>query len=211
MRNNASTHSRPFSPSRSGQRAFTIPEYVMTVALVAIVSTAMLACMLFGGKIFALAQTKLDYGDDIRMFESAFLHAVRTAADLDVGQGNASSFIPVNNNGLRQGNAIQIYSNDNTNDFLRIYLDADDQCLKLLDSDNLAPVTLTDAVTNQIPFTLEDAWGNVTTNDQYSCTVGLLLQFNPPLVRGQSNSMAMKDFYQFRTKVTRRTSLGYEK
>lgn len=193
------------------QKGFTLPEYVITLTIACIVSAGIMACFLTGGKIVALAATKLDYNDDIRNFIPAFAHAVRTSTDIDIGAGDNTKFLPMTNNAPRQGNALQVYFTESTNDYVRIYLDTNDQCLKILSSDDASVDILTDAVTNQCPFTAEDAFGNVLTNDQYATVVGVLLQFNPPSDKRQfTNSSMPKDFYQLKTKIARRTPLGYQ-
>jgi hypothetical protein len=193
---------------KAGQMGFTVPEFVITMALVSIVSGGMLACLLFGGKMVALTSNKLEYSSDIRDFESTFIHAIRTAADIDVGQGTTTTFTPLTNNAALRGNAIQIYPEDNTNMFIRLFVDSSDRCLKLTDSFSGEVSTLTDAITNANVFWFEDFSGNVLTNDQHAYVVSVLLQFNIP---NAPNSSSLSDYRQFSTKVTRRTPLGYQK
>jgi hypothetical protein len=193
---------------RANRLGFTIPEYVITVGIVGIVTAGMLACYLFGGIICTYSSTKLDYNDDIRGFMADFVHYVRTSADFDIGTGSATSFFPVPDDAPRRGNAIQIYPTPDTNIYVRFFLDTNDQCLRVISTEDTNAVVLTDSVTNTAPFTAEDFSGNVATNDQYMAVAGLLLQFNPPLIKG--NKSGLKDYYQFSTRATRRTPLGYQ-
>jgi prepilin-type N-terminal cleavage/methylation domain-containing protein len=187
------------------QRGFTLPEFVISAALVSLVSGVMLGCLLFGGKMLSLSNDKLTFTSDIRNFENAFIHAVRTASDVNVGQGSASSFTPAVDS-AQQGNAIQIYNGDNTNTYIRLFVDSADLCLKMVDSDNTGVVTMTDAITNAYPFWLEDISGTILTNDQYACVIGVLLQFS--LGNTQSAAFSIQDYRQFSTRVTRRTAFG---
>jgi prepilin-type N-terminal cleavage/methylation domain-containing protein len=200
---------RRLSPGRFRRGGFTLPEYLVTVAIVAFVSSGIIACCLFGGIICTFASTKLDYNDDIRGFIGDFVHYVRISTDLDVGSGNAKNFIPVADGVPRQGNALQVYTSTDTNVFIRFFLDTNDLCLKVLATDDPTNVTvLTDSITNKVPFTVEDIYGNIATNDTCSLVVGLLLQMNPPLIK--NNPGGLKDYYQFTTRATRRIPLGYQ-
>ena len=60
-------------------------------------------------------------------------------------------------------------------------------------------------VTNSVVFTSEDYQGTILTNNQNNRVIGLTLQFYQiqyPVMKIGSNQMF--DFYQVRTKVTRR-------
>jgi hypothetical protein len=187
-----------------------VPEYVITIALVMIVSAGMLAAYLLGGRIFLMAQFKLDTTDDVRDLVSGFAHDVRTAVDFDIGQGSDTSFAPVTLEKPRKGNALQLYPTSSTNIIVRYFLDASNQVLKCLDTDNKVYVMAT-GITNPAPFTAEDLWGNVTTNDRPMEIIGMTLQFNPSVIRNSKDgSTDQKDYYQVRTRVNKRNSIGYQ-
>ena len=69
-------------------------------------------------------------------------------------------------------------------------------------------VILAQNVTNQSVFTAEDFMGNTVTNNVNNRVIGLTLQFSqiqyPVMSVGPGNYY---DFYQLRTKITRRTLL----
>jgi hypothetical protein len=197
--------------SQAARRGFTLPEYVISVALALIVSGGMLAGYLFSGRMYALADAKLDTCDDIRGIGALFTHDVRTAADFDIGDGDATSFQRVAANRPRRGNALQIYPTDNTNIFVRYFLEPSTQLFKAVETGSTNIVTLADSVTNTIVFTAEDPWGNVTTNERPMEIIGLLLQFNQNVFKGgRTGRTNYSDSFQLNIRANKRTSFGYQ-
>jgi hypothetical protein len=189
---------------------FTLPEYVITLALLLVVGGVMLAAYLYGARMSLLARTRLEVSDDVRNVLLQFAHDVRSAADFDIGQGDAVTFAPVETNSPRQGLALQLYRTTTTNAFIRYFLDTSDQCLKTVTSNNTNPVVLANGIVNAMPFTAEDPWGNVTSNEQPREVIGLLLQFNRAVVPGANETEAgMNHRFQVSTRVNKRISLGY--
>ncbi len=196
---------------RAARLGFTVPEYVVTVALVMLVSGGMLAGYLFGARLCVLAQARLDVNDDIRAVMQNLISDVRTSTDFDIGQGTASSFTPSGSNSLRQGNSIQIYPTAGTNNYIRYFLDTNAQSLKAVASGVTNVINLADAITNKMPFTSEDTFGNVVSNEQPWEIVGVKLQFSPTVIKNSTDSSQnVKQYFQINTRVTRRSVLGYQ-
>lgn len=197
--------------SSAARRGFTIPEYMVTVALVVIVGAGMLGACLFAGRLYALTQTKLDTNEDVRSMLADFAHEIRAAQDFDIGQGNETNFFPVAADTARKGNAIQIYLSTDTNDYVRYFLDTNSQKLKFVAADVKGVFLVAHAVTNLVPFSCEDIWGNITTNEQPSEIVALKLQLNPTVIKTTTNSSAhVKDYFELNTRVNKRTLLGFQ-
>lgn len=191
---------------------FTIPEYVVTIALVTVVLGGMMTCYVFGGHIYAFASTKLDCSEDMRYVMADFVHDVRTAADIDVGEGNATTFKPAAENTPREGNALQVYPSSSTNVYFRYYLDPSSRTLHVLDSTTKKIFELAAAITNSKPFTIENAWGQVITNEQATEVVGIKLMFDIAAIQSGTNRVrrSLSDYAQLSTRVTKRNAIGYQ-
>ena len=206
---------------RLGEWAFTVPEYLITIVIVAIVSGAMLEGYLFAARMHVMASAKLNASDQARVVLGQFAHDVRTATSFKIGTGSLSGFKATDVNELIKGNAIQIYPTSATNMFVRYFLESDTTnvnsylTLKRCTYDASAAVELAFCLTNAVAFTAEDPWGNILTNDQPSKVVGVLLQFNQALFgptgpTTANASQTLSDFYQLRAKINKRTSIGYQ-
>jgi hypothetical protein len=178
---------------------------------VLIVSLGMIAAYLFGGRLYILAQTRLDSCQDGRDILNDFVHDVRTACDFDIGSGTDTGFTPVAAGQLRQGNALQIYPAAGTNSYIRYFLDTNAHAFKVIASGVSNVIVLAAEVTNTLAFTCEEFNGTITTNEQTAELVGLLLQVSPTAIR-QSTTAAgnLKQFYQLSTRVNKRTVLGFQ-
>ena len=106
---------------------------------------------------------------------------------------------------LQRGSAIQVYPTTDTNTFVRYFRDAD-QKLKRIPSGTASPTVIVSAISNEVVFTSEDFKGTILTNNENNRVIGLALQFYqleyPSVSIGPGN---LYDFYQLRTKITRRT------
>ena len=92
-----------------------------------------------------------------------------------------------------------------TNTFVRYFRDTD-QKLKRIASGVASATVIASAISNQVVFTAEDFSGSVLTNNENNRVIGLALQFfqleYPTVSIGPGS---LYDFYQLRTKITRRT------
>jgi len=199
------------------RHGFTIPEFVVTMALTTIVALGMVGGYMFSGRMYALAVTKLETSEDMRGLVAEFAHDVRIAADFDVGTGTATTFREVADGQRREGNAVQIYPTANTNSYWRYFLDTSTKKLRLVESGSTNVYTLATSVTNTLPFTIEDAWGNVATSSLPSEVVGMVLEFSATAVRTGTNanasastSTSLKEAARLSTRIHRRNAFGYQ-
>jgi hypothetical protein len=66
---------------------------------------------------------------------------------------------------------------------------------------------LCDYMTNQLIFDAEDMYGNILTNNQNNRVIGITMQFSKweyPIARFGSTNYDQFDYYQLRTRATRR-------
>jgi len=191
------------------RRAFTLVETMVTMAIFMLVISGILTSYMYGLRMFELTKPKLNASDDARATINKLVNEIRSANIIRIGNGNVSSFTPVGVNSTQAGSAIQIYPTSDTNSFVRYFWDSSMKQLKRTDTGAPGVVSvLAQNVTNQSVFTAEDFMGNTVTNNVNNRVIGLTLQFSqiqyPVMSVGPGNYY---DFYQLRTKITRRTLL----
>ncbi|MHC1767772.1 MAG: PilW family protein [Verrucomicrobiia bacterium] len=188
------------------QRGFSLPEVMVTATLSMLIVGGLMTSYLFGLHLFAFTKPKLRASDDARVFIGDIVNELRSAHLIRVGQGGRTTFNEVPFGARQEGNAVQIYPTTNLTEFVRYYHDPDDQALKRLESSIGVPRIIASSVTNHLVFSSEDASGQVLTNNQNNRVIGLALQFHQiqyPIMKIGPDEFY--DYYQVRTKVTRRT------
>jgi hypothetical protein len=192
--------------SKKWARAFTLTEMLVTVSILMMVMAAMITAHIFGLRFFEITKAKLVASDDARRSVSRLITEIRGAKMIMVGTGTVSSFTEVADGALQQGSAIQLYGTTNTNTFVRYFWNVSDGKLKRTTNGSTVMNLMASSITNSIIFTAEDFKGNILTNNENNRVVGLTLKFRqlefPVINIGPSNYY---NFYQLRTKITRRT------
>ncbi len=192
--------------SRRWERAFTLTELMVGVSVLIVVLLGVLSGHFFGMKMFQITKAKLGASDEARKAVAKLTDEVRGAKWLQVGTGNAISFSPIPDGEPQRGSAVEIYSTEGTNQFVRYFLDTEEKRLKRITSENSSPQIIATAITNQIVFASENRSGTVLTNSENNRVLSLTLQFYQiqyPIVKVGPGEYY--DFYQLRTRITRRT------
>ena len=186
-------------------RAFTLPELMIATSIFSLVSAGVLVGHLFGMRLLEVTMPKLGTDQESRRALGILMADIRCAKILRIGNGDIASFNSVEINTTQEGNAIQMYPSTDTNIFVRYFWDAGDKKLKRSLNGALA-AAVAHSISNGLVFTAEDCAGNVLTNFQNNCLVGVNLQFyelgnlKVPIGPGQ-----YYESYQLRTRVMRRT------
>lgn len=187
-------------------RAYTLTEVMITMALVIVVFAAILSSHAFGMRLFEMTKAKLGASDDARGAVSTLVSEIRAAKTVRIGTGSLTSFAEAAANSPQAGNAVEIYPTTNTGVFVRYYFDPDDSKLKRATNNAAEAHVVAHSVTNRQVFTSEDFAGNVLTNAENNRVIGLTLHFcqlqYPTVAIGPGHHY---DYYQLRTKITRRT------
>lgn len=190
--------------NRRSHAAFTLTEVMIAAGLFSLVMVGSILAHVTGLKLCAITQTKLKATHTARAALNRTRDDIRSATMIKVGNGNATSFSNISSNGLRQGNAVQIFPTASTNIWVRYYLDTSDQTLKRVANGGVFEA-IANNITNKIPFAAEDYAGNVLTNDQNNRVIRMTLEIYQwefaSLNRGGSNSY---DYYRVQTKIARR-------
>lgn len=195
----------PF-PSRPANAGFTLVELMVSMALLGMMTVALLSSHLLGLRMFNISATKLGASEGARKALSRVRDDIRTAKMLYVGTGDASAFTRADLGDPREGNALQIYPTASTNTFVRYYLDADSQALCRVASAAATPEIIANFITNTVPFRAEDYAGNVLTTDFNNRIVLMQLDFYQWQFPVASAGVgAFYDYYHLQTRMTRRT------
>jgi prepilin-type N-terminal cleavage/methylation domain-containing protein len=193
-----------FHPLRE-KRAFTLPELMVTMAIFFMFIAGIVYCHLFGVRMFEITKAKLGASDEARQAISLLSSEIRTATNIKIGTGSLGSFTEIALNTPQIGNALQVYATSDTNFYVRYFWDSSDRKLKRTINGAAAINVVAHFITNNMVFTSEDHLGNIITNNQNNRVIGLNMQFfqiqYPVYLIGPGNYF---DFYQLRTKITRR-------
>jgi hypothetical protein len=190
----------------AGQAAFTLAEIMTAMGLFSLVVIGVVYSQLFGMRMFNITATRLSASDSARKVLDSVRDDIRSGKLLYVGNGDSTHFTNIAFNGLRQGNALQIYPTTATNVFIRYYLDTASQSLRRTASGSTQVQVLAPYLTNKIAFVAEDFAGHTVTNDQNNRVIRMDLDFYQwefPVARVGAG--AFYDYYHLQTRMTRRT------
>jgi hypothetical protein len=196
------THSRE---RRLDQRAFTLAEIQVSMAVIMLVIGGVISSHIFGLKLNESTRAKLSASDAARNAIGRLVVDVRSAKSIQIGSGTYTAFAPVADGSIQQGPAIRIYPTTNTNSFVVYYRDSSDSCLKRAETAAPTPKKIAEFLTNNILFTSENFKGQPLTDNEDNRVIGVNLQFYqiryPTTIVGPGGFF---DYYQVRTKITRR-------
>jgi Tfp pilus assembly protein FimT len=196
---------RIFIKNPFAEKAFTLTEMMITSSLATMVFAGMIMAHMVGWRMFQYSKSKLGGTDDARSAMSRLVEDIRTSKSVKIGTGTVSVFVERPVNAAQQGNAIQIYPTTSTNNYIRYFLNSDSTLCRTTNGSS-AKLVMANFITNQVVFTSENYQGVVLTNNENNRVIGLTMQFYQiqyPIIKIGSNEFY--DFYQLRTKVTRRT------
>jgi type II secretory pathway pseudopilin PulG len=202
-----------FRSRRAGIFGFTLTETMFVAVIFAILIAWMVSSQILGLRIYTLAATKLTATASARKAIGKLRDQIREASTVDVGNCSSagwSSFTLITNGNPQQGNALKIVPTTNSTPFLIAYLDTNNaptNDLDLYDSSIASVQVLASYVTNQIIFDAENFQGNILTNNVENRVIRLTLQFYQweyPIARVGGTNYNSYDFYQLRTRATRR-------
>jgi prepilin-type N-terminal cleavage/methylation domain-containing protein len=184
----------------------TLPEVMVASAILAVVMAGVVVIHLSGLRLNGWARSKMGASDEAREAISLMATEIRGAGAVRIGTGGLESFAEVGHGELQRGNAIEIYPvKGRTNEWIRYFWDAGDQRLKRTVSGLGAELVVANSISNSMVFTSEDFAGRILSNNFNNRVIGVHLQFfqlqSPSVEIGPGG---LYDFYQLRTKITRR-------
>jgi len=191
--------------SRRPEWGMTLPEVMVASTILGVALTGFLVLHLFSMRYDQSVKMKLLASNEARNTLNRVAADIRTAGRVRIGNGNATSFTEVPFGERQEGNAVEIHPDKaNTNNFIRYFWDPEDELLKRRGTDG-TEIVMARSVTNQLVFTAEDSQGLILSNNFNNRVIGMTLQFMQDQNGGASPGRGfLYDYYQIRTKVTRR-------
>jgi type II secretory pathway pseudopilin PulG len=190
---------------RITKSAYTLVEVMVSMTIMVMVLTGVIAVQAFGTRLFQLTKSKLGASDDARKAIDLLVSEMRGAKIAKIGNGDLgpTNFMECAPGQLQVGNAIQLYATTNTTSFVRYFWNTNSTQLKR-SVNGVNTNTVANYITNSV-FSAEDAFGNVLTNNKNNRVISMKLQFYQlqyPVVRiGPGNYY---DSYRLSTKTTPR-------
>jgi Tfp pilus assembly protein PilW len=188
--------------------AFTLTEIMVASAIFTMAIAGVIACNLFGMKLFELSKAKMGASDDARQAISMMVSEIRSCTFERVGNFNGTNFVEASVNTVQQGNAVQVEVTPDTNSFIWYYWAtnaAGDKSLNRRANNSARVMIIATAVSNNVVFTAEDFAGTAQTNSMYNRVINMKLKFyqlvNSNITVGPGGIF---DYYQLNTKITRR-------
>jgi hypothetical protein len=195
----------PFRVTRCRQRAFTLAEIQVAMAVIMLVIGGVISSHIFGLKLNEATRAKLSASDAARNAMNKLVNDVRSAKIIQVGNGTYAAFTPVTNGLPQQGSALRIYPTTNLASYVVYFRDASDSTLKRAETAAPTPKKVAEFLTNTVVFTSENYANTILTDNQNNRVIGVNLQFYqiqyPVATIGQGGYF---DYYQVRSKITRR-------
>ena len=192
---------------RRKARGFSLPEVMVSLAIFLLMIGGTVAAHVFGMKMVDTSTAKLEASAEARRNVSLLLGEVRAAQNVLVGDGDVNAFTNAAIDKPQQGTALQIYPSNDTNIFVRYFLDGKTKSLRRVGNDSDNSTLVASAVANSTVFSAEDCRGNLLTNRQNNCTFALVLDFSelggPHRPIGQGKKYTS---YRVRSKLTRRNT-----
>ncbi|HTD67561.1 MAG TPA: hypothetical protein VK846_13630 [Candidatus Limnocylindria bacterium] len=195
------------SSSRRRRRGTTLVELLITMITTVVVIGGAMATYIYGLKMMQFTQPKLTASDEARKAVFLLTEDVRAAYNAEVGNRVNNKFVPFAANNARKGNALRIFPTSNTNQYVIYFCDTNAAALTRT-TNNTQFTVVVNYVTNKIAFTAEDFKGTILMNDTANFVIGMTLQvyqLSYPTVSVGAGQYY--DWYQLRTKVTRRNIL----
>ncbi len=161
-----------------GLSGFTLSEMMIATSIFMLVVAGVIASNLFGLRMIELTEPKQQAAQRARELVNLLTDDIGTGWLVEVGSESGGGFIPVPLGQPKRGNALRIYYNSDTNDFVSYFQDTVSG--ELLRYSSLAPeaALVARGVINPLVFTGEDAAANVLTNHRTAMVIGVRLQFS---------------------------------
>ncbi|MEW6159508.1 MAG: hypothetical protein AB1813_18935 [Verrucomicrobiota bacterium] len=196
----------PRGQIRNSQKGFTYPALMISAGILTMTLAGILATHVFGLRMCGITQAKIGANVHARKLLGKVVPDLRAAQAIRIGQWNRDQFVEVAPNQPVQGNAVQLYmAANNTNDFIRYYVEPADNTFRRYLSSGGNSQVLANGVSNSMVFAAVAFDGSILTNKANNAAVKMNLEFlqlqNPALEIGPGN---FYQSYQLTAKVTHR-------
>lgn len=162
---------------RTGQRALTLVEMMVTMGVFSLMVMGLISAHIFGLKQDQLVQSKIGASEQSRRGFDMLAQDVRGAKKWSVGNGTRTSFTPIADDSPQQGTALQLNLTTDTNTYIRYYFEANKTRLCRVRSGESGYKVIAQDLTNTMYFTAENYLGATQTTRTYKALVRVQLQF----------------------------------
>jgi type II secretory pathway pseudopilin PulG len=187
---------------------FSLVELMITMVSTVLVVGGVISAYMYGLRMTQFTKPKLEAADEARKAISLITDEIRSARNIKIGSGTINTFTEVAPFAPQVGSAIQLYPTTNTTTYIRYFWDSSEKKLKRTADGLSATYVIANSVSNEMVFRSEDHLGNLLSNNFNNRVISMTLNFYQiqypvtPIGSGQ-----YYDFYQLRTRITRRTVL----
>jgi hypothetical protein len=192
---------------------FTLPEVMTASSLLIVLTGGVIYAFLFGLHLQRTAEIKLGANDAARKTLNTIVDEIRGATRVDIGTGSLTNFTSVSSTNTQVGSALRVYTAAGTNTWVRYYSERDPSstnynrlCRTTSATTGSYTVVVSHSMINTASlFSSEDSYGNPLNNNQNNRVIGINLQLYQVPFGYNQNSTRDNDFYQLRTRITRRS------
>jgi len=181
--------------------AFTLPELMVTVAILILLVGAMVTANLFGLRMFQIEGNKLNASAGAQRIVGGLMDEIHSCDSFEIGTvGTNGMFTSLPLGAPQRGPALIIYPTPDTNNFIVYYVKTNDQKFRRATSVAGSTRILAQSVTNATDlFRKQDYSGNVLSNEPVNTVLHLKLEFYEKTRYG-----VPPDYYKLETSATRR-------
>jgi len=190
----------PREARADAEKAFTLPELLISVGLFSLVVISVVGANLFGLRMFQITENKLNASDGARNAIGKMTDEIRNCKSTWVGNVSSNGVFAGHLNGEQQtGNGLQICKTTNSStNFIIYFVNPADKSFRRTTSAGVTTI-LARSLTNSVVFRAQDCLGNVLTNSQNNRVIHVDLEFLQAARFG-----VVADYYKLETAVTRR-------
>jgi prepilin-type N-terminal cleavage/methylation domain-containing protein len=181
------------------QHGFTLAEILIASTIFVLLVAGILGANLFGLQMFQMTSNKLNATRWSRETIMRLTDEVHVCTSAQVGMVTNGLFTAFLDGELQQGNALYINPTTDTNQYVLYFLDTDDQTFRRTTDQLGSAVILASSVTNLLPFTAQDLYGNILTNNLNNQVIHVSLEFYQP-----EQYLQRSDYYRLETSVKQR-------
>jgi Tfp pilus assembly protein PilW len=175
---------RPASARR--RRAMTLAEMLVTMGIFSLVVIGMVYVQMFIMKYDEMTCSQIGASEMSRMSFNDLVSDIRSSWTWAVGTGNQTSFTPAPNSSPQEGNALQLSTTQNTNNFVRYFFTTNATAavtnfsLCRMTNGMSSCTVIAQNLTNNFytnMFVAEDYLGNMLTTYRYKYVIHVTLEF----------------------------------
>jgi prepilin-type N-terminal cleavage/methylation domain-containing protein len=187
-------------PWRSGELAFTLPEMMVSMAILLLLVGGMMSVNLFGLRLFQFQETKLVASSQARRIFGGLTDEIHSCETFQIGTVTNGTFTGLALNAPQTGPALIVYPNTNAGNFIVYYINTADRTFRRATGAPGSTRVLAQSVTNATGlFRAQDYLGNLLTNIQNNTVLHVKLEFYHATRFG-----VPPDYYKLETSTIRR-------